>query len=214
MRRTAAAADRLQVPAPTTGATVRSFETRVAAGVACAALAVAAGCGSNSSSKSTTTTESAASARIQYADSLCGALVTWKSAVKSVVTQLKSGNDRSKAALSSAAGDVESATKTLTDSLKGLGKPPTPAADQVKSDVAQLSQQLSSGAGKLKTDAADISGVQGALTAISSASTTLSSMATDASNTITQLKSVDAKGSWKSAFSQASSCQTLSGSGS
>jgi hypothetical protein len=83
-----------------------------------------------------------------------------------------------------------------------------------RNEVAQLSQQLSTGAGQVKTDAADISGVQGALTAISSASTTLSSMATDASNTITQLKSVDAKGSWKTAFSQASSCQTLSGSGS
>jgi phage-related protein len=176
-----------------------------------AALAVAAGCGSSSSSKSTTTTESAASARAQYANDLCGALVTWKSAVKSVATQLKSGNDRSKAALSSAAGQVESATKTLADSLEGLGTPPTPAAQQVKGDVNQLSQQLSSGADKLKTETADISGAQGVVTAISAAGATVSSMANDVSATLTQLKSVDAKGTWKSAFSQAASCQTLSG---
>lgn len=190
---------------------MRSFETRVTAAVVVAALAVAAGCGSSSSSKSTTTTQSAASARSQYANSVCGALATWKSTLKSVATQLKSGDVRSKAALSTAAGQVESATKTLADSLKNLGKPPTPGAEQVKSNVDQLSQQLSSGADKLKSETADVSGAQGVLTAISSAGATVSSMASDVSTTITQLKSVDAKGAWKNAFSQASSCQTLSG---
>jgi hypothetical protein len=134
--------------------------------------------------------------------------------VKSVGTQLKSGQISSKAGLQNASGQLESATKTLVDSLKGLGTPPTPAAQQVKSDVDQLTQELSSGADQLKSETASVSGAQGVLSAISSASATVSKMASDVSATVTQLKSVDAQGAWKQAFSQASSCKTLSGSSS
>jgi uncharacterized phage infection (PIP) family protein YhgE len=132
--------------------------------------------------------------------------------VKSVGTQLKSGQIRSKSALTNAAAQLESATKTLADSLKGLGKPPTPGADKAQGDVDQLKQQLSSGADQLKSETANVSGVAGVASAVSSASATVSTMAKDVSATLTQLKSIDAQGAWKQAFSQASSCKTLSGS--
>ena len=64
----------------------------------------------------------------------------------------------------------------------------------------------------MKTETADVSGAQGVLSAVSSASATVSAMAKDVSTTVTQLKSVDAKGAWQQAFSQASSCKTLSSS--
>ncbi|HSC73242.1 MAG TPA: hypothetical protein VLB89_03675 [Gaiellaceae bacterium] len=176
-----------------------------------AALAGAAGCGS-SSSTSTTTSENASSARTDWANSLCGALVTWRSDVKSVGTQLKNGDIRSKSAIAGAADQLENSTKTLVDSLKSLGTPPTPGAEQAKADIDQLSQQLSNGADELKTEASGVSDAQGVLTAVSSASTTVSAMAKDVSATLTKLKSVDAQGAWKQAFSQASQCKTLSGS--
>jgi hypothetical protein len=138
--------------------------------------------------------------------------VTWRSAVKSVGTQLKNGQIHSKTALTNAADQLESATKTMSDSLKGLGKPPTPGAEQAKGDVDHLSQQLSSGADQLKSETSNISGAQGVLGAITSAGATVSTMASDVSATLTQLKSIDAQGAWKQAFSQASSCKTLSGS--
>lgn len=138
--------------------------------------------------------------------------MTWRSAVKSVGAQLKNGQIRSKAELTNAADQIETATKTLTDSLKGLGKPPSPGADQAKGDVDRLRQQLNKGVDQLKTEAASVSGAQGALSAISSAGATVSAMASEVSATITQLKSIDAQGAWKQAFSQASSCKTLSGS--
>jgi hypothetical protein len=191
---------------------VRRTQTRLAAAALVAVLVGAAGCGSSSSSKSTTTTQSDAAARTEWANSLCGALVTWRSAVKSVGTQLKSGQIRSKTALTNAADQLESATKTLVDSLEGLGTPPTPAAEKAKGDVDQLTQQLSSGADELKTETSDVSGAQGVLNAVSSASATVSTMAKDVSATLTQLKSIDAQGAWQQAFSQASSCKTLSGS--
>lgn len=191
---------------------MRLTHTRLATAVLVAVQVGAAGCGSSSSSKSTTTTQSAAAARTQWANSLCGALVTWRSAVKSVGTRLKSGQIRSKSSLSSAAGDLEGATKTLVDSLKGLGAPPTPAAEKVKSDVDQLKQQLTNGADNLKTETSDVSGIQGVRSAVSSASATVSAMAHDVSATVAQIKSVDTQGAWKDAFSQASSCKTLSGS--
>lgn len=132
--------------------------------------------------------------------------------MKSVVTQLTSGNDRSKAALTSAASELESSTKALADSLESLGKPPTPGAEQTKADIDQLSRQLSDGADQLKTDASGVSSAQGALNAVSSASATVSTMAKNVSSTLTNLKSVDAGGAWKQAFAQASQCKTLSGS--
>jgi hypothetical protein len=192
---------------------VRRTQVRLATAVLIAVLIGAAGCGSsNSSSKSTTTTESAAAQRTAWANSFCGSLVTWRSAVKSVGTQLKSGQIHSKATLTNAAGQLQSATKALADSLRGLGKPPTPGAEQAKSDVDQLSQKLSSGADQLKSETSNVSGAQGVLSAVSSAGATVSTMANDVSSTITQLKSIDAQGAWKQAFSQASSCKTLSGS--
>jgi hypothetical protein len=188
-------------------------QTRLVTAVLLVAILVgASGCGSNSSTSTTTTTESAASARTDWANNLCGAVVSWKSDVKSVGTQLKSGQIRSKTALASAAGDIESATKTLIESLKSLGTPPTPGAQKAKSDIDQLTPQLSTGADSLKTETADVSGAQGVLSAVSSASSTVAGMANDVSAAITQLKSVDAQGAWKEAVSQASSCQTLSGS--
>jgi len=191
---------------------LRLAQTGVVAAVVLAALVAAAGCGSSSSAKTTTTSQDTASARTAWANSLCGALVTWRSDVKSVGTQLKSGQIRSKSALSNAAGQVESATKTLEDSLKGLGTPPTPAAQQAKSDIDHLTQQLSNGVDDLKTAASNVSGVQGVRSAIASAKTTVATMGSDVSATVTQLKSLDPQGAWKDAFSQASSCKTLSGS--
>jgi Tfp pilus assembly protein FimV len=195
----------------TDGHLVRRTHTRLVTAALVAVLVGAAGCGSSSSSKSTTTTESAAAQRTAWANSFCGSLVSWRSALKSVGTQLKNGQITSKTALANAAGQLETATKTLADSLKGLGKPPTPGAEKAKSAVDQLSQQLSSGADQLKSETANVSGAQGVLGAITSAGTTISAMANDVSATITQLKSIDAQGAWKQAFSQASSCKTLSG---
>jgi hypothetical protein len=172
------------------------------------AVLLAAGCGSNSSSK--TTTASAASQRTAWANSVCAPLVTWETAVKSIVTQVKS--QPSKSAITSAANQAESATQTLVSSLKGVGKPPTPASGEAKSTVEQLSTQLSDSADQVKSETENISGAQGIAAAASAVAATAKTAKSDVSSALAKLKSLDSNGAWKQAFSEAESCKTLQGS--
>ncbi len=82
--------------------------------VACLAF-VAAGCGGKS--------EPAAVPTNDWANDVCGALVTWTTTMKSLASSLKS--NPTKAGLQDAVTKAEDATKTLSSDLKGLGKPDT-----------------------------------------------------------------------------------------
>jgi hypothetical protein len=172
-----------------------------------AVVVLVAGCGSNSSSKSTTTTASAASQRTAWANSVCAPLVTWKSTVKSIATQL--GSQPSKSAISSSAKQAETATVTLMDSLKAVGKPPTPAADEAKSTVAQLRTDLSDAADQVKSATENVSGVQGTAAAASAVAATAKTLKSQVSSAAAKLKSLGPNGEWKQAFSEAESCKTL-----
>lgn len=174
-------------------------------------VVLAAGCGS-SSSKSTTTTESAQSQRIDWANSVCAPLVAWESSVKATASQLKSSQTPSKGELSNAAQQVEDATKTAVNSLKSVGKPPSPAADEAKSTVNDLQSQLSDGTDQIKSAVSGISGVQGLATAVTSIEATAKTMRSELSSATSKLKSLGPNGEWKQAFSNAESCKTLQGS--
>jgi hypothetical protein len=184
----------------------------LAAALAVVGLLSAAGCGSSSSSSSTTTTgESAASQRTSWANGVCGALVSWESALKSTGSQLKSGTP-SKSSVQDAASQAKSTTQTLVDTLKGLGKPPSPAADQAKQTVDQLGSELSKDVDSIKSAAGNVSSPQDLKTAATSVGSTLSTMKTQVSSAVNELKSLDPNGAWKQAFSQADSCTTLTSS--
>lgn len=172
-----------------------------------AAIVLVAGCGSNSSSKSTTTTTSVASQRTAWANSVCAPLVTWESTVKSIATQLKS--QPSKSVISSSAKQAETATQTLVNSLQAVGKPPTPAADEAKSTLAQLRTDLSDGADQVKSETENISGAQGIAAAGSAVAATAKTIKSEVSSAVAKLKSLGPNGEWKQAFSQAESCKTL-----
>ena len=172
-----------------------------------AAVLLAAGCGSNGSSKSTTTTASTASQRTAWANSVCAPLVTWESTVKSTAAQLKS--QPSKSGISSSAKQAETATQTLVDSLKAVGKPPTPAAEEAKSTLDQLRTELGDGADQIKNETENISGAQGIAAATSALTATTKTMKSQVSSAVTNLKSLGPNGEWKLAFSQAQSCKML-----
>ena len=172
-----------------------------------AAVLLVAGCGSSNSSNSTTTTASAASQRTAWANSVCAPLVAWESTVKSSATQLKS--QPSKSAISSSAKQAETATQTVVNSLKAVGQPPTPAADEAKSTVAQLRTELSDGADQVKSETANISGALSIAAAGSAVAATAKTMKSEVSSAAAKLKSLGPNGEWKQAFSQADSCKTL-----
>ncbi len=99
--------------------------------VACLAF-LAAGCGGKSQPAAVPTND--------WANSVCGALVTWTTTVKSLATNIKS--NPTKAGLQDAVTQAEDATKTLSSSLKSLGKPDTSVGQQAKSDISTLADEL------------------------------------------------------------------------
>lgn len=173
----------------------------VAALLAASLALVAAGCGGKSQPEATPTAD--------WANSVCGALVTWTTTIKSLGSSLKA--NPTKAGVQDAVDQAESATKTLSSSLKGLGKPDTQAGQQAKDDIGQLADELTADVDTIQSSVEGASGVAGVLTAISAASATLVTMGTQVSATFGQLQKLDAKGELEQAFSQSASCKQLTG---
>jgi hypothetical protein len=172
--------------------------------VAAAALAfVAAGCGGKSQPAAVPTSE--------WANDVCGDLVTWTTTIKSLSKNIQS--NPTKAGLQDAVTQAEDATKTLSSSLKSLGKPDTSAGQQAKDDLSSLADELSADVDKIQSAVKSASGVSGTLTAISTASATLVTMGQQVSATFGQLQKLDAKGELEKAFSSSSSCKQLTSSG-
>jgi uncharacterized phage infection (PIP) family protein YhgE len=174
-------------------------------GLAIAVLVVAliaGGCGGGS--KTTTPQE--------WANSLCSSLNTWKDSVVKAANSLSGGNV-TRDSLKRAADDVKDATHTLTDDLKGLGKPNTQAGQEAKDTVDQLSTQLKDGADKIESAANDVSdgsGVLQAMSVVAGAFTTMGNQIRAAYNKVRSLKGGQ---ELTNALTNSDSCKTLTSSG-
>ena len=176
------------------------------------AVLALAGCGgsdneSGSATTTATSTQSTAQKQAAFADSLCGALATWKDSLTSVSQTLRGGN-LSKEKLEQAATTVSDANKQLADDVQALGAPKI-AGPQAKASLNTLSDQLETSADQIKEAAKGVSNTQEALAAVSTASAALIKMSTDISTTITQLQSLNVAEGWKQAFANSASCQSL-----
>ena len=171
----------------------------VAAAVIAAAV-LAAGCGKSSSSSAPSPSD--------WANSLCSALTTWSTSVKSATGSLKGGNV-SESSLKSAAGDITDASNTLVSDLKGLGKPDTQGGQQAKDAIDQLSIEVKTDVGKMQSAVDNASGLSGAMAAATSVSTTLSTMGNQINSTASKLDQADAKGELQKAFKDAPACSSL-----
>lgn len=165
---------------------------------ACLAF-LAAGCGGKK--------QPSAMPAADWANSVCGDLVTWTTAMKSLATGLKS--NPTKAGIQSSVSDAEAATKTLATNLKGLGKPDTASGQQAQNAVNSLADQLSTDIDTITNSVKNASGISGVLGAVSTSSSTLQKMGTQVSATFAQLQSIDAKGELEKAFSGSASCKQL-----
>ena len=172
----------------------------IAIGAVAAAAVVAAGCGGDDTSGTSATTE--------WAGGVCTAVTTWKDALAGATDSLKGGNVTADS-LKSAAGDVEDATRTLADDLKGLGKPDTEAGQAAQDTISSLADELSSGADTIQSAVDSASGVSGALTAFSTVSSTLVTMGQQVGSTVTELEGLEGGQELKDAFTEADSCSSL-----
>jgi hypothetical protein len=164
------------------------------------ALGAVSGCGSEKSSES--------SAAASWADGLCSSLVTWRGSVKSEADQVRA-EDISKASLEDAASGISSANAKLRDQLETLGKPPTAASSEARATVTQLSEELNTGADKIKDAAAGVSGAQEVLGAVSAISGTLTTMGDQLASAADDLRGLQGEETWKRAFGDSKACQEL-----
>ena len=171
------------------------------AAMTCVALA-AAGCGSDDDSATPAS----------WASGVCSAITTWQSALTSAADSVRS--DPTQDTVESAADDAKSATETLESDLDDLGKPDTDAGDQAKDLVAELSTSLQDGADAIDEAIKDVSDASGVPAAVATVTSTLTTMKTVVDTTVTNLQGLDAQGELKDAFTSASECDSLTGSGS
>jgi hypothetical protein len=153
------------------------------------------------------TTTGAASA-VQWADGVCSAVTDWKNTVLDVGTSLK-GKPLTSSSLNDAGDQIRDATKTLADTVKGLGTPDTGAGAETRKSIDKLATQLDSGAKAIEDAIAGASGVSGVLTATSTVSSTLVTMGSEVSATATELQQLDVQGELGKAFDDAASCKAL-----
>lgn len=173
--------------------------------VVLAAAILSAGCGGGSSSGGTT--ESSATAAGDWANGVCEAFANWNSSITEAGQGIK--DNPSEEGIRTAGDEIRSATQTLADDLRGLGKPDTPSGQEAKDEIDQLATSLDTSLQKI-TDAMDnSSGTSGAVAAATTIGTSLVEMGNQVSSAFTQLEQIDAQGQLEDAFQQADSCAGL-----
>jgi methyl-accepting chemotaxis protein len=176
---------------------------RLLVSVMLAAALLAAGCGGSDDDSDGT------SATTEWASDICTAVSAWADTLTSSANSLQGGNI-SRDSLESAAEDVKSATDTLVDDLRGVGRPDTDAGQQAKDSVDQLAGELEQEADKIESAVEDVSGVSGVLNAVSTVTATLATMSTQVTSTVDELEQLDAQGELRDAFEEAPPCSELS----
>jgi phage-related protein len=171
------------------------------------AAIVAAGCGGGSSSSGGTGTESSATAADDWANSVCEAFVAWNNSVTDAGQGIR--DNPSEEGIRTAGEQIQSATQTLADDLRGLGRPDTESGQQAKDAIDQLATNLDTSLQKIDEAMDSASGTAGAVTAASTIGTSLTEMADHVSTAFQQLQEIDAQGELQSAFEQGDSCAGL-----
>jgi hypothetical protein len=170
---------------------------------------VAAGCGGGGSSSGGTGTgsESAATPAEDWANSVCQAFVDWNNSITAAGQGIS--QNPSEDGIRTAGDDIQSATDSLVEDLRGLGRPDTESGQQAKDAIDQLATSLDTSLQKI-TDAMDnASGTSGAVNAATTIANTLVEMGQEVSTAFTKLEDVDAQGELEDAFTSADSCAGL-----
>ena len=170
------------------------------------------GCGGSSSNTTTSSTTTASeTTTADWANGFCTAYTTWKKSLQSAGKQVASSP--SKESLNKAASDVETATQTFTNDLKGLGTPQTQSGQAAKNSVDKLAATLQADASKISQTVKGVSGVSGLVSAAASVSSTLTAMGTAVTSTLQTIENANVKGELKTAFDQAPACKGVTSSG-
>jgi small-conductance mechanosensitive channel len=176
---------------------------RLAAAALLASVVLVSGCGGGKSE------ESSASQQAAWANGLCSAVSKWKASMESVGSTVKNVDQLSKAKIEQASKDVSAANARLEDDLKALGDPPKSGSSEAKAALESLSKELQASADDIRNATKGVSTVTEAAAAVNVASGALLAMSSDISATAARLQSLDAKDTWKKAFTDSEACKSL-----
>jgi uncharacterized phage infection (PIP) family protein YhgE len=176
-----------------------------------ASALVAAGCGGDDESTTETSTEAAAD---EWASSVCSAVTTWKSDLEAAADPLTDLSSLSEESVRQAADDAKTATDTLTDSLRSLGRPNIESGEQVESSLDDIVTEVENAANEVEAAVEGITSVVDIPSAVSTITTTVADMSTEIDGAVQTLEDADARGELKTAFDNADSCDELTGSSS
>ena len=101
-----------------------------------AVAVIAAGCGGGSSSSTGATGETASAPAEDWANSVCQAFVDWNSSISAAGQGIS--QNPSEEGIMTAGDDIRTATDSLVDDLRGLGRPDTESGQEAKDDIDQL----------------------------------------------------------------------------
>ena len=162
---------------------------------------LAAACGGGGGSPTTGTAAGGTSAEA-WASGVCSSFTTWKTSLESIKTDVTTQPSESQ--IRQAGRDFDTATKTLTHSLKQLGTPDTAQGQAAKQSLDTLVTTLDNGMSKID-DA--LSSSDGVLSQISTISATLATMANDLKLAGANLDQLAPSGELQQAFHQAAACR-------
>ena len=182
--------------------------TSILAACVFALTLMAAGCGGDDDATSETDTAALTSAE-EWADGVCTALTAWTADLDAAAEPLGDVSSLSGDSIQQAADDVKVATETLTESLRGLGRPDTESGEEVQSSVDEITTDLESSAEELEAAVADVSGIADIPGAVGTITSTLTELGTDVQSLVTNLEEADVSGELETAFEEAESCAEL-----
>jgi hypothetical protein len=169
----------------------RALGAALVAGLALAA----AGCGGGNETSAST----------QWAGDLCTAVNTWRNSIAATASTLSSNPTRE--GFQQAANEAEATTRTLIDTVKGLGAPDTKSGDQARAAVDSLATSLQSDVDTIKGAVENVSDVQGLLAAVSTVSTTVANISTQLKSSLDDLAALrQSDDELKQSFEDAESC--------
>jgi hypothetical protein len=176
-----------------------------------AVAVIAAGCGGGSSSSTGATGEtgssSAATPAEDWANSVCQAFVDWNSSISAAGQGIS--QNPSEEGIRTAGDDIRTATDSLVDDLRGLGRPDTESGQEAKDDIDELATSLDTSLQKINEAMENASGTTGAVNAATTIANTLVEMGQEVSTAFSKLQDIDAQGELEDAFTSADSCAGL-----
>jgi hypothetical protein len=160
---------------------------------------VAAGCGGNGETSSAE----------EWADDFCSAVVDWRSELERIGNDLTDTGSLSEDRIRELAGEADTATRDLIDTVRGLGAPDTESGDEVEQSVNEFADTVDAEREEIEEAVDEIEGIVDIGDAIATVGTSLGAMATALGEVLATFGGAEVDEEIRTAFSESEACDQL-----